>query len=232
MTISGSPDLSEAVLYGSASTAPATVSDLTVEDKNKVGNVLNVSTTASSTAVQGIYNFQTMNLDLPSTIQNNDVYLFNSTAIDLSDVAVNVGLAGDKPALNDGDMVYLFSTVTNSDKGTYNIMDSLKNAFSDKRLSVEPFEDSVVLKILPDGTVIKTTVNYAYGNDPELKRTDKDVNEDPAITGAVKNNKLTIAVNGVVNKIAYGGATTSGDATDNQLFVTGGKVGDCGKMNP
>ena len=113
MTISGTPNLAAAYLYGGllvAGTAGEAFS----------GNTLNIKTTGLT--VGSIYNFQNLNFYLPSTVSAGDTVMTVTGTADLTGSSgrsstVNVGINGSASPLKMGDTITLIDAgtlVTNS----------------------------------------------------------------------------------------------------------------------
>lgn len=113
VTLSGSPDLSVASLYGGGLSAGASGDAF-------AGNTLNVKTTGLT--VKNLYNFQYINFYLPSAVATGDTVLNVSGTADLTgssgrSSAINVGIAGSSSPLKLGDAITLIKAgtlVTNS----------------------------------------------------------------------------------------------------------------------
>ena len=112
MNISGSPDISEAYLFGGI------IGDF----ENASDNTLNINT--SGLTARNIYGFDTINFNLPTTIQRgNTILTLTDGSTDLSNVDVNANIFGGTN-LNSGDTVNLLNNVnglTYGGSGTVNI---------------------------------------------------------------------------------------------------------------
>lgn len=113
VTISGSPDLTTANLYGGHLS-------MTTSGDAFTGNTLNVKTTGLT--VKDVYNFQYVNFYLPSTVSAGDTVLTVTGTADLTGSSgrsstVNVGIDGSSSPLQAGDTITLIDAgtlVTNS----------------------------------------------------------------------------------------------------------------------
>jgi len=121
MTIYGTPDLSNASIYGGF----IYVSAGDAIGDQRTGNTLNVRNSAMS--VKGIYNFENLNFYLPESMTAGGTMLNVTDFVDISNSKIGVGINGYTSALNVGDTVTLIGTVAGINTtgiNTYAIIDT------------------------------------------------------------------------------------------------------------
>lgn len=101
VTIKGSPTFVNTTLYGGrADNGLGTSAD----------NTLNLYSAGLS--VNGLYDFQNLNFYLPTTLETGETMLYIANEADITDVAVNVGIAGGSSPLKEGDGIILIDAGT------------------------------------------------------------------------------------------------------------------------
>ena len=151
VTISGTPDISDAYIFGG----------LIGDFENASGNTLNINT--SGLTARNIYDFDTINFNIPSNVQSGDTILtLTDGEVNISNSSVNANITGNT-ALNSGDKINLIGTAENLNYGGEGSVNVSEGSTLNYENSTVAQDGNNLVLTLGDAKVNENTKAFAQG---------------------------------------------------------------------